>query len=682
MTIILDYLGQEASVKDLTTGTGNYDSVVGAMTFSLLIALHQKASPILVTRSLVKNVLDHRALFLEFASDSVALLTKKYGPSITFSHSGSTALFKHHCSYTQRMHSEVTETIKDFTLQGKQDKDALLDLLAGHPRFLEDKAPPSLRYYTTPHKFNETLHKEMSTYALCAYAPLSPQDYIIKKVSKDLLLLIPRSYTTNITSSSSESTDYQKSIKKLTPLEKRLGLKVNHLADIATFDEIINTGNSSLLKKKPLQISTKTFVRSLSKLFITKAERAPAEGARWALYIAGHGCPTHKERTHQKQLYCLKKYYKKDPRNERAKIYKQEHKDVSTRVRHLHPGYENIICSLPLKEFRKFLHFLEKITTSMLFYTSCFAGGEHLITPYQIHEQDSVFSYDIVVGTVSENSSLQDAPSLFLPPYRALPQENIIQGITYESLDIDNSTLAVHTNLYFNRFFSEIKKTKAPDYHTLTSLLHPYTDDQYNLKKESLHNCAHLRKACATSFSPVLTKPPFCVLKKDSLVHKDAHVFLLADHVLSPFSLKKQRYQPSLLSILPGLAWHLIPAFKAPEYTFLEIVFSFFDLPDLSSGKLFWIKKLEVRSSEDLPKNQPPVLYDVIITRNIPTYESLLHASAHLVYFTDSSGVTRCLSFNAHSPIKAHTVPRSVIHQELYALFAQLKQNTENSTLA
>ena len=109
-----------------------------------------------------------------------------------------------------------------------------------------------------------------------------------------------------------------------------------------------------------------------------------------------------------------------------------------------------------------------------------------------------------------------------------------------------------------------------------------------------------------------------------------------------------QRPLNGLQSYLLCLAKHgiLFLSLTTRHFTFAETAFSFLDIPDLAAPKLFWIKELRVRSSEDLPPNQPPVLHDVIITRNIPTYESLAYKSSNLIYFTDASGTTRCIPCN------------------------------------
>ena len=76
----------------------------------------------------------------------------------------------------------------------------------------------------------------MYAYALCAYAPLTPQEYLIKEVSSDLLLCIPHSFIQQHTTTKHANTDHLVGIKEDTPLEKLLGIRVNHLSTITDID--------------------------------------------------------------------------------------------------------------------------------------------------------------------------------------------------------------------------------------------------------------------------------------------------------------------------------------------------------------------------------------------------------------------------------------------------------------
>ncbi|MBA2306815.1 hypothetical protein H0W26_01620 [Candidatus Dependentiae bacterium] len=670
MTILLDYLEEEAQVRDLTVSrTHGSISVIGAMTCSFLIALYGKAAPLLVSASLVKNVCDHRALFNEFASCSTDALTKKYGHSITFSHSRSTATFKRHCTYTKRMYQEVQREIRDFVAQGNHDPCVLRDLLAANPRFSESKAPPSLRHYTSANAHHQSLHQEMYTYALCTYAPLSSKDYLIKKISPDLLLFIPHSFIQRHTTTEHTSTEHLKELKENTLLEKQLGLRINHFPTIPLLDEFLKE------KKAPSHTTKlgKEFTRCLTQLFIEKALKPTPSSPSWALYFSGHGLPLHPHRIRYAQLSILQKLYKKDSIYPRALLYKKAMSSTREALEQLSPYGEQIVCSLPLNQFRNVLDVFEKLPVSVLYYSSCFGFIE---IPYSTEEKAPVFSYDIICGTLSENLSLQDAPMLFLPPYRFSTKGNscLIEGITHTSLDITQQSLRIHTTVHFDRFFDTLRKPKAIDYASLIACLHPYIDEQGNILHHNLHNTAHIRKALSTSSEPVVTTNPFCLLKNGSAVNINAQVFLLADNRIPPFSLGKSSHRPSLVSILPGQAWHRISSLTARHLTFNELIFSFLDLPDLASSKLFWIKELIVRPSDDLPQDQPLVLQDVIITRNVANYESLRHHSSNLVYFTDASGITRCVTLTGPEALQAHTVPKLTIHKELFGLFPGLKK--------
>ena len=674
---------------------------LGAITFTLLPALYQKATPLLVSTSLLKNVLSHREIFFDFVKRDMPSLQQKYGSCRTFSHCASLRMLKNNCVYTDKMYHLTNSTCEKALTNTPSDAiDAAIWSLTQDKRFSEERAPSPLRLYSSRKELPAVLHREMSAYTLCAYAPLNTDEWIIKEVSTDLTLLIPKKYLKSI---SAESVLYNPPLEgQLTQLEKNLGLRINHLRDIIDIKQ--------LMKDRPIAQDI-VFTRHLSTLFTPKNSTATPH--RWAIYVAGHGLPQYAQRGAIKQLTAQKKYYErrlsrpsysrssphfptnqgaqKNSVQDRLAAVTQKLSQTQYALKSLpQKGYESIICSLPLEEFKTFLTFLDtQIATTLLFYTSCYSGGTHLIEPYRTHGKDRTLSYDLVTGTASDNVALQDVPMLMLPPYNTQLIGNKLTVVRIPStmFDLKNRSLAVYTTLGFDTFFAELQKTGERDYHHLVSLLHPYTDEEGLLKRDCISNIAHIRKAGKTTFEPVSAKPPFAIIDKTQmkpLTLKNTDAVLLYEQKLPEITLGKNKNTPppAFLSMIPGPTWHMIPVLKAPDYTFIDLFLSFLQPGDLETPKVFWIKKL-ICDSADLPVkiSGKAVLTNVVIVRNVHTYENIKYRTTTGAYFTTSKGVCHYLPFNNRGTIQARRVSFKSVAQELSVLMPGISINTESTQL-
>lgn len=676
LIMLLDFKQAEGRVNQHTGSMGDFPPALGAITFTLLPALYQKAAPILVSTSLLKNILNHRKIFFDFVKEDTAILRRTYGPRCAFSYCPNLQALKENCMYTDKMYRSVNETLNKHLKNGTmEDIRTTTRRLHSSSIFAEEGAPPSLHRYSSKGRLPEALHKEMSAYALCAYAPLDSDHWVIKEVSQELTLLIPKEY---LTKTSNESPLYKGSSIEPTALEKTLGLKIHHLRDIHDINE--------LTKERPVPQEV-VFTRHLSKLFTEHNK----QHNRWTVYIAGHGLPAYPERAALRQLRTQKKYYetqrarphahltKNAQIEKRFSAFNKELSKTEYALKGLPPtGYESIICSVPLAEFSTFLTFLQThIATNLLFYTSCYAGGEHLITPYHSEGKDRIFNYTIITGTASDNAALQEAPMFILPPYSAgVNNERVIIEIPQDAFDLKKRSLCPRTSLKFDAFFAALDAHNK-DYHHLISLLHPYTDKDGNLRRDFLANYAHIRKAGSSFFEPVSTGKPFIVLndaQKKPVTAQDSGAVLLYKNQTPEIILKKgsSKQPPAFLSMIPGPSWHTLPMLTSPDHKFIDLFLSFLDLPDMRTPKAFFIKKV-ICHADNLPveSSSPAVLTDVLILRNVQIYENVRYQTAASAYFT-MAGTSYYVPLTNSPTIQARKVSFENVKKELSLIFKDM----------
>ena len=266
-----------------------------------------------------------------------------------------------------------------------------------------------------------------------------------------------------------------------------------------------------------------------------------------------------------------------------------------------------------------------------------------------------------------------------MPPYSAKLSENELTIITIppDALDLKKRSLGVRTTLCFDQFFSHLQHSGARDYHHLVSLLHPYTDKEGNLRRDFIANYAHMRKAGKGFFEPVSVNHPFLIIDKTKVKQiqvKDSGALLLYSKKTPELTLKntKSSKPPAILSMIPGPTWHQIPILNAPDYRFIELFYAFLDLGDLKTPKTFWIKKL-VCNGADLPIKaaDEAILTDVVIVRNVHTYENIKHHTTTGAYFT-AKGVCHYVPFQNKAEIQSCKVSFKNVLEELSLLMPDI----------
>lgn len=657
MIIVLDYQHDEVFAKTLNTtskSTQPTDSPggIGAISLCLLVALEGQNTPILTSTSLVNNILNHKRLFLDFAKKTISELTSKYNKYKRFNSYTEIQKFEQLCKYYYKKYRSLTNYLETSTSANK---------ICQLPEFSDGHAPISVRAEPS---------NEMSIYMMAARTNIT-QNWIIKKVDKELVLLIPKKLLKGDLPLIDD--------KNLSSAEKELGLKFQHLKTVKV-DSILNY-------KAKFITSTNSFIKALPKIFAEKSDYKSTEKVpTWAFYITGHGIPTINSKVILEQLQALKKHYKNIIKNEEfSSCYKgKNHKahlktckkhhhfkrklndldSIKNEIDKLHKQqaylsylHKGIIVSLGQGDFQKMLIFFNNnINTGFLFYSSCYAGGEHLVNPYENNNEPLVLNYHVISGTLAENMSLQETPYLRIPPYSKF-------RLTPEDISAKQSRLKIRTTLNYKKFFKAVKngEHKNPkNLNRIVSYLHPFTKADGSLAFESLRNIPSYRPANSKSFSVLPGGPSFTVFNKENCRNKakeNLKVTTQANLIYSdyiPYSLNLEKHfnpAPAFVSMTPGLAAHVIEEINAPQYSLCALLNGFLVFAELKAPKIFWIKKLICKNTNDLnlgtlgfrgEKNI--ILHDVIILRNIFTSECLKNTSSK-----SQADAQNCILFTKYS---------------------------------
>ena len=237
--------------------------------------------------------------------------------------------------------------------------------------------------------------KEINGFLLCFLVPFDPKEWIVEQFGNCFYLLIPKIYQENQRAKKDYPEEIVKFKKSLPDRGRILGLKIGTpVASPLDYTKI----SEPLFKKADYQ---KEFFQILPQLFVTvkdvedygdSKEKTEENKARflphWYFYLIGHGGPS------------------------QGSV----------------PGF---IAGLSSFQFPNLLFFLNNtIQTDFLFYTTCFAGGEHLMWPYErtwfypsIRPGASprraimpeTFNYIIAADTISYAPTIGWSPGIPLP---------------------------------------------------------------------------------------------------------------------------------------------------------------------------------------------------------------------------------------------------------------------------
>lgn len=706
LIMAIDYTNSESFAKTLnysSNSSGNHSSNnefplkgFGAISVDLLAALDAGNYPILASTFVLKNILEHKRFFLNFVKLSTDKLIEKYSNSTWFNETSKIRAFQELCKYYLNNYKIISKDIKN---------GLSLEEINSKKEFSVDFAPESLK--------DGNPNFTCIVLLLCARQNFR-ENWIIKKVDNELCLLIPKKSVSqklnqselaqepiesvresnietqenlinpennieNISGMNNLETKIETDNISFSALEKELGLQIDHLSNLSQRD-IFNLEITRQAGKTP------KFMEALSKIFIPKEFyiKSNSKVPVWAFYITGHGFPPSGSRRELQQLNSLILHYNKQIKKNLKKCENKHSKShvPSCKYRHKYQNdtyildeikgeLENIqskqktklddaiIISLPKWMFTQMLIFFnENISTGFLFYSSCYAGGENLISPYIKENKPLILNYPIISGTLAENSSIIQFPIAHLAPFNKYK-------LTEDYVDYEKNRLSFNIQLRFTDFFEALKSGQHKDENNLFKIS-SYLGGMHKPNEHSpavstaYRNAPCYRPANSNKFFILTNIPGYIIFDKQKIdsIQKDifevdAKACLLYDDNL-PFTLKIENktynQDPIFVSMNPGLSAHTINGVISDKLNLIPIFNAFLALEDLSAPKIFWIKNMSCKLDKELEKFNLGLnkagkveLEDVIILRNIFTQKDIKRSreafnlkSYDTIYFTDA----------------------------------------------
>lgn len=407
-------------------------------------------------------------------------------------------------------------------------------------------------------KNNMLLHNDMCSYIqkLLPYylTYFNASEWSVYKINKDFRLLVPQEVLTALPTEQLGNGD----IEYITEKERILGLKVDHLDKDLILDSCLTSELLGDYEREP-----GTFINTLRSIFVTKND-TEQETSSWIIYLSGHGYNS--------------------PGAVKTKC--------------------DIIADLSVEEFKNFLQFLEHdIITKFLMYSTCYAGGMHLKTPYTTGDVADCYSYTIVTDCISDVASITTwcFPVIF-DKNGLLCVDSIMwdeqQGIPQ---------LRFRSSAHFGAFFEKIISVRdaAELREVIISDIAPHM----------LCNIPWVRFAGKKNF--VLLYPyntyqtidtKLVMLKKvsgGSIDISEKKVALInTPYIYVPVIMNKSRIDSTivgLLSVMGGRAVHVFEKLDASCIHVEDIISSFWPFGDQTFDVLFLFKELVLANDPESP---------------------------------------------------------------------------------
>lgn len=304
----------------------NSEKQFGAISSGLFLALEQKASPILTTGHLVRLLTEMPSLY-DLVKGTYIMSPVTHQEYHTLTH------------YYESVIDKLASNAQ--TLTDLAEKKKIVDDLT------QLRCQYNLEFLHTDKRARAALLKTASTF--------NPDEWLIKEVNADLLLLIPKAHIANIQQKIDSTAPAH---ENFTGLELALGMQVDHMRTINSLVEY-----SRLYKGYSGYID---LAGAFDKIFIQRAEYAKISlsGPTWAFYLDGHG------------------------------------------------NLGESIANISLEGFKCLLDFLEaKISTKLLIYSSCYAAGTNAEIIYTDQKSNrKIYSFTIVTEALTDAEVTVELP--------------------------------------------------------------------------------------------------------------------------------------------------------------------------------------------------------------------------------------------------------------------------------
>ena len=543
------------------TSINLFQESFGALSSTLIEALKQKKSPILVSTSLLKNVLIRKKIFYDFATKDSNYLENTYDKLRAFKNLDIQKLAK-------AIFSKMYAVINDVNKRIARGMDA--EFINS---YYENDTDPAINP-NDPYKYVQLFNSFPKS-----YITFDEKEWVIKEINQQICLVVPLNYLLSFTDNS----------------DLKTGLKLSNMKTISADDVIASKDYS----QKELE---NTFMNAVeNSIFVTNKEYyannvALADRPQWSIYLQGHGSSISK-----------------------------------------------IIASLSIQSLRAFLAFLDtNIITRLVMFHSCFAGGENLELLYQDLDRPDLkktFSYIIVSTATSESSVVTVTHSLSFPP-------RLYEADINKTAKKFNQEEAIH----FKTFFDQLKKDPPLDFLGIIENVMRFRSPSSGKSLLRFYQIPSI-KFPGLEWSNVVSIPDQIVQISDTLarthgpdvldiatffggrnlqmseefkkfkiehpnlknpyrefkqLHQEGQkiypqaILLYAPVINFPLKLSLNpdksavRNPPAFISMIPGNVIHEIGEIQAPEFLLTDVINGFFKLKDLSTQKIFFIKKLTI----------------------------------------------------------------------------------------
>jgi hypothetical protein len=584
--ILLD--SQETLEEDILGRPISDQPPFGALSETLLSALDQHTTPIIVSSSLLRNVIIRQEVFKDFAVFPLddQQLTTKYGSLTAFNTQRKRNQLK---EYLQVVSKVLVDTNKELSAAT-----SINDAIAILNKKYSNQPHPAI----DPHN-RERYWEKLDPY-LKSYLVIGNFDnWTCKKISDFLYVLIPNELLKNIHSQSDE--------------DLIVGLKISHMPTIATNDVLSYVTYNIDYDSKELGnhfIQTlyrnDIFVSNNEYYQINKSRAKQYEIPRWAFYMEGHG--------------SLKKTIAGILISEMAQFLEYLDTKIST-------GF-------------------------LLFVSCYAGGKNlNLLYQYQNDSLNNpffqkIYSYPIIVSSLTDAFSIGLYLAIDLPPRLTKDfidaKDKKITFMTFSNFSEFFAELKKEGPIDFSKivqfvriigltgkeieFFNNLPQIKLPGIEWVQVIDMP-------------NKVVQIGKNLAQARDETLDVSTF--FARNTNKQKIYPEALLLYTPIIPFPLKLSRGKsaddfknpPAFISMLAGNAVHEFNEIDAPEFGLTKIIDAFFKIVDLVVSKSYFIKKLIVDNDVEnwpnilianIPKNTPMVLTDILITINFNSSNFLL----------------------------------------------------------
>lgn len=511
------------------------DDRIGVVGSGLLTALNQQAGPILASAGLIRDIVKQPSL-----QELIDEFERNQGPDYQIVAGLNNPDLIKASSEFAKIFQTVLKTLDQLL---KEIPTYELPMLPHLYNEKFDKLRIYLDQKTIFPGFKKAVFKE--------YSSFNADEWIVKKVSPDHLLLIPKNYLETIKKKNNFAQHYKK--EQFSVNELNLGLKIDHMEDVASLEKFAQD-----YRHPSAYNVTKSFVELLPSLFITRPEYQKEKAVQrinatqmpqWVFYLVGHGAS----------------------------------------------GI--VIAGIPLDQFKEILNFFDtKITTKLFVYDSCYASGVTADIVYKDQKSAIYRSYSYAIAS----GALTDAPTSGKTDYVPLID------IKYEDIDIAKKRIRPRSLYHYDKFMQEVTTETTLDFpKTLANLLPGAAKiedkrDIFNLPQLKLpgvpwFNIADTQNK-VVSIGAVLAfsrsaDQPLDIMKFFNRKMEPEAILLYAN--IFPFPLIiPTKTMPSLVSMVPGDAVHKFNKVSI-RTSFAAFADSFKNLARSNINKLYWISELE-----------------------------------------------------------------------------------------